>query len=435
MLTNLSFLNPSKPFPVDDTDTKDRLALYEQNKLLFEGRHSEVYPDLNRFYREDSIPTLEIAINWHKRLPIIFSSFLWGEIPEITSPQDKSSYLKSLVEYNDFYKVGFEVTLDVLRYGTGLFKIGFDGTRATIEAQNPSYWFPVLSPDNIKKVKYHCLCWSFNETTGNNEKKTYLRCEIHSRGKIENRLYELDGDTIGTQIYPISSHPRYSNLKDVQETGINDFLIIPVHNLLTSDRAYGIDDYSDINTIVQQIEIRLCQITRILNKHSSPSMYGPDGAIKINQDTGEPEFIGAGKFYPVEEGEVVPNYLVWDGKLEAAYKQLEILQNHLFAIAEVSPILFGDPAKLQRADSSSALKRLLISTLAKTNRLRLAIDPEVKRALKIASQIEVKKKVPNSTELKEILIEWQDGLPQDELEQAQVANLEGTVPDELKNEQ
>ena len=37
-------------------------------------------------------------------------------------------------------------------------------------------------------------------------------------------------------------------------------------------------------------------------------------------------------------------------------------------------------AKLQRADSSVALTRLLVSTLSKVNRLRLAIDPKAKRS-------------------------------------------------------
>ena len=81
-----------------------------------------------------------------------------------------------------------------------------------------------------------------------------------------------------------------------------------------------------------------------------------------------------------------------------------------------------------------ALKRLLISTLSKINRLRLAVDPKMKKALKLASQIEVLKKVPEAVEL-DVEIAWRDGLPEDPVEMAQVANLEGTEPDEIKNEQ
>lgn len=78
--------------------------------------------------------------------------------------------------------------------------------------------------------------------------------------------------------------------------------------------------------------------------------------------------------------------------------------------------------KLQRPDSSAALKRLLISTLSKINRLKLSIDPKMKKALKIASQIEVQKKVPDAVELVDIETNWRDGLPEDELEQAEIAH-------------
>ena len=424
MLTDLDFLNIGQSWPPKDADTVVRLETYAKNKLLFEGKHDQVFTDLNRLIREDQVPTLEISLNWHKRLSTTFSSFLWGETPNISSTQDNGSYLNSIIEYNNLNEIGYEVTLDTLRYGTGLFKIGYDGTRGTIDAQNPAYWHPIFHSDNLKRVQYHVLAWSFDENDKKGQRKTYLRAEIHSKGKIENRLYQLENGKITEQIKPISSHPRYSSLKDEQKTGIEDFLLIPVHNLQTSDNALGLDDYEDINTIIEQIELRICQITRILNKHSDPNMAGSESCLQVNPDTNEATFVAGGKFFPMESGESYPQYIVWDGKLEAAYSQIELLLNQLYSLAEVSPILFGDPQKLQRVDSGAALKRLLISTLAKVNRLKLAIDPQVKKALKITSKLETLKRVPDSMELKDISIEWQDGLPQDELEAAQIMQLE-----------
>jgi len=45
----------------------------------------------------------------------------------------------------------------------------------------------------------------------------------------------------------------YPGLPEVEETGIDDFLVVPVHNLSTSDRIYGIDDYSDLDSIIQEL--------------------------------------------------------------------------------------------------------------------------------------------------------------------------------------
>jgi hypothetical protein len=126
----------------------------------------------------------------------------------------------------------------------------------------------------------------------------------------------------------------------------------------------------------------------------------------------------------LESGEKAPEYITWDGKLDSAFRQMEFLLDQLYALSETSSVLFGDSQKLQRADSSAALKRLLISTLSKVNRLKLAIDPKIKKALKIASQIEVQKKVPDAVELSDTTIVWRDGLPEDPKEIAEIANLE-----------
>jgi hypothetical protein len=240
MLTNLNFLNFGQVWPVEDLDTKTRLEGYAKNKLLFEGKHAEVFTDLARYLREDGSTVLAFPLNWHKRITTTFANFLYGETPEYSSEDDVvGDYIKSLIEYSEFNQTAYEIVIDVLRYSVGIFKIGFDGERATIEAQNPAFWYPVVSPDNIKKVLYHVLAWSFEETNDKGEKRVYLRAEIHSKGKIENRLYEIDNGKIGNQI-TLSTHPRYANLKEVQNTGINDFLIVPIHNLVTSDNPFGL---------------------------------------------------------------------------------------------------------------------------------------------------------------------------------------------------
>ena len=51
---------------------------------------------------------------------------------------------------------------------------------------------------------------------------------------------------------------------------------------LTSDRVYGIDDYTDLDSIVSEIEVRISQISKILDKHAEPSMQGPETALQLN---------------------------------------------------------------------------------------------------------------------------------------------------------
>ena len=56
--------------------------------------------------------------------------------------------------------------------------------------------------------------------------------------------------------------------------------------MLTSDRVYGIDDYSDLDSIISELEVRISQISKILDKHAEPSVQGPSSALVRNPHTG-----------------------------------------------------------------------------------------------------------------------------------------------------
>ena len=53
------------------------------------------------------------------------------------------------------------------------------------------------------------------------------------------------------------------------------------------DCIFGHDDYTDIDSIVSEILVRIGQISRILDKHASPSVQGPSSAIEKDPVSGE----------------------------------------------------------------------------------------------------------------------------------------------------
>ena len=88
MLTSLSFLEPGKPW--SPPTEAERLTLYKENRDLFEGRHDKVYKDWVRLLRDDQQATLEIILNWHKRLSTLFADLLLGEPPQVTAGDEGS---------------------------------------------------------------------------------------------------------------------------------------------------------------------------------------------------------------------------------------------------------------------------------------------------------------------------------------------------------
>jgi len=410
MLTSLSFLSPGKPWP-PPTEV-ERIERYAQNKLLFEGKHDQVYRDWIRLLREDQQATLEIVLNWHKRLTLLFADLLLGEPPRISAGDQDSNEqnaVERIIEDNGLFNVAYEVALDVSRYGTGIFKVRYDG-RAIIEGQQPAIWFPVVKPDNIKEIQAHVLAWTYEEDTqerGKTVTKKYLQTEIHEKGKITSAKYPIENGIIGQAI-------EYAET----ETGVDEFLIVPVNNIITTDRVTGLDDYSDLDSIIQELDVRVAQISRILDKHADPNMYGPDSALEYNNATGQWVFRGGGKYFPIAQGEQPPGYVTWDGQLDAAFKQIDLLMEQLYILSETSAAAFGQ-LKSGLAESGTALRRLMMAPLAKVNRIRMRFDPALKEVLWLASMLEKAQGMAGAVVLEDIHIDWKDGLPDDDVELTQ----------------
>jgi hypothetical protein len=410
LLTSLSFISPGKPWP--PPTEAERLERYAQNRLLFEGEHEQVYKDWIRLLREDQQATLEMVLNWHKRLTLLFADLLLGEPPRITAG-DKDSQeqeaVERIIEDNGLFNVAYEVVLDVSRYGTGIFKVRYDG-RAIIEGQQPAIWFPVVKPDNIKETQAHVLAWTYEEDVqerGKTVTKKYLQTEIHEKGKITTAKYPIENSIIGPAL-------EYKET----ETGIDEFLVVPVNNVLTTDRVTGLDDYSDLDSIIQALEVRVAQIERILDKHADPNMYGPDTALEHDPATGQWGYRGGGKYFPVSQGEQPPGYVTWDGQLEAAFKQIDLLMEQLYILSETSAAAFGQ-LKAGLAESGTALKRLMMAPLAKVNRIRMRFDPALKEVIWLASLLERAQGMSGAVVLEDIHIDWKDGLPDDDNELTQ----------------
>lgn len=395
--------------------------MYAANKLLFEGRHREVFKDWVRLLREDRQATMEIVLNWNKRLSTLFTDLLLGETPRITAGEKgtpEQEVVERLIEENKLYLVSYEVALDVSRYGDGIFKVRYDG-RGIIEGQPPAVWFPVCRPDNVKDIVAHVLAWTYEEDVQRvfgSKKVKMLKAEIHEKGRITTRKYEIVNDKIKAMVED----------EMVQETGVDDFLIVSVPNLLTTDRSTGLDDYSDLESIIQELETRMAQISRILDKHSDPNMYGPESALEIDPVSGQATFRAGGKFFPVQEGEATPGYLVWDGQLEAAFRQIDLLVEQLYVLSETSAAAFGQ-LKTGLAESGTALRRLMLAPLAKVNRIRMRFDPALKKALKLASALEVAQGMRDAVKIGQIHIGWKDGLPDDPKEGTEIESTRYTA--------
>lgn len=412
MLTSLDFLKIGEAWP--PKSETNRLEMYHKNHEIFEGEHAEVYAEsFKRIERIvgnfQDIISYPVILNFQKLMSLKMADLLMGEPPQYKSGDAGSAEQKSLdtiKENSDLNNTIYQDIIDVSRFGDGLLHIrkGTDG--GIIDLTQPPIWFPVVDRDNVKEIVNHVLAWQYTEMDRDVERK-YLKARIHYKGYYLETVYELVGGAIARLI---ESETRVN-------TGLSDFAIVQVSNVTTSDRITGLDDYTDVDSIISELMVRVGQVSRILDKHANPSMSGPASSLERDPISGEYK-LKTGNYFPrdsKEDPDVA--YITWDGQLAANFTQIEKLINLLYTISEMGSALFGDMSGTTgQVASGTALKRLMISPLSKVNRIRMRLDPALKKALSLCSELGGKNIV--KLERSEISITWQDGVPNDETEQA-----------------
>jgi len=389
MQKNLDFINTGAIFPPFDERT--RLNKYRDSKLLFEGKHDWVF---HRWAKTSGYEALNVIVNWHRRLSVLWADMLFGQRPEIKA--ENQELLDETIQSTDFINRLYESAIDVSRFGTGLFKVRYDGG-VIIDTIPPDIWFPVVDPRNLKDVKQHVLAWKYSDADN-----FFLAVEIHTKNDVSYRTYSLTRDDgVGTMLE-----------EEIETHNLGKFLVVPVNNVTTSDSLMGVNDYDDINPILEEIEMRLTQISRVLDKHADPSMYGDETALEFNERTGEYVVRGGGSFYPVSDENVKPGYITWDANLQDAQAQIKTLMQQFYVITNTSSAAFGQ-LEQGLAESGSAMKRLLMATLIKSNRMKTQYTPAIVRILIIASELSNRN---GGGSFGAITVEFRDSLPEDTTE-------------------
>lgn len=409
-LNNLNFLEPQQDWPPKGEAA--RLRRYDQNEELYESDHEKVFKDMwTRAMKWEDGTTLHLVIDLFKRLSNLWADLVAGEAPDYTVGDSDSPHQKQLdaiVKDNEFNTLVYDIVIDASRFGDALFRLRKEKGKAVIEGQSPKFWFPVTAVSNVRTIKAHVLAWPFDAKAKSENAGRYrddqlkmLKIEIHRIGEIEHRVVAIGkNDKIshrehvmdhfqeeigdGTGNYP--EDPKTWGV--IEKTGVDDFLVQRAPNLLPIGRRYGLDDYKPIEGLVQEQEARLAQISKILDKHSDPGMYGPASAIVYDRKTNKTTFIGEGKYYPIEEGEAPPGYIIWDAQLAAAFQQLEQIEQTFYTISETSPAAFGQADATGLAPSGTALRRQMQAALKKAERLKSRLDPVVRKTLVLALQLE-----------------------------------------------
>lgn len=397
MLTNLSWLAEGQPYP--PKSETDRIKRYELHEQLFLSEHPDAWKvDFDRIAREfkKKRKDVDTVFNYHQLLSKKTADFVCGEPPTVETEKNTDE-IKTILDKNRFFAKLYEGTIDISRFGDAVLKLAEN----RLSLASPKYWFPIVASSDLKYITHHVIAYPI--TPDKDGKMTELYAEVHERGYIQTFVFAYDADSgiIGKE----------KKSTERTQTGIDDFTVQILTNVTHSGSIYGLDDYAIINSIVQKIMWRLHCADTILDKHSEPSMSGPASALEQDPKTGL-WFLNLGNYFKREGKEDADvSYITWDGNLDSNFKELEILFNQLYTLTEMGQA-FMEGGGGGEASSGTALKLRMVSPRVKAARIVGLNEGTVKNIISMVCRVNG---LPVDAE--DIALHWNDGLPNDEVEQ------------------
>lgn len=462
-------IETGKQFPPQDHI--ERLARYQRGKTIFDGKPYELFERAAALLKDTpaapQLKTLYIACNIVDVLLTKPSDLLVGEPPTYESgmPDDspEQEALNNIVEENDLNARIHESVIGAGYRGDSFLKVRYgeiqdfsaipDGltppeseSMPIIEPVDASIVFPELARGSKKKFKAVNIAWvewveepnGFLMSRFSREKTDaipYLNVERHVPGYILYERYRLHPNGIDNQygapveLFRIGEKVETGREVNIVETGVARPLIFHIPYKSVDDRWYGISGIEKIESLLAAINDRLVQIDYILWKHSDPTAYGPED---VEEDDGASVRFG-GKYFPVGKDDVTPGYMVWNSQLEGAFKQLDYLLGLVFQMSETPQWLFGTTITADKGGTgtshtdSQAIKSRMMPILSKVKRIRTHVEKAVRDAIWTAMELEnfanqeVKDFVPYEPVYPTIT--WADGLPKDDKELAEIAQI------------
>ncbi|WP_182503074.1 phage portal protein [Peribacillus huizhouensis] len=452
-------IRPGEQFP--PATERERISKYKRGKRIFKGRQIEIYERATELLRDTphapQLAKLYIAVNLADILVTKPADLLVGEPPSFESglpdDTDEQKAVNRYVEENDLVKQIHESAVGNGYRGDAWFKVRY-GYRTDfsevrnvltpeayeeliteqplepiIEHVNAEYVYPEVSRGNVKSFKAVNICTVEYVVTSKSE-VPFLNVERHLPGYIiyeRYRLHEFEGGVDNTYGYPL----QYYNIgekvptgreTDVVATGVPMMLAFHAPYKAVDDEWEGISGIEKMETLLAALNDRLVQIDYILWKHSDPNSYGPE------LEGAENSVRSGGVYIPVAKEDVTPGYMTWDGQLSSAFKELEVLISLVFQQAETPQWLFGTVLGENAGGTgtshtdSAAIKSRFMPIISKVKRIRTHYDKAIRDALWACQLLDVKH---GDYDFEPVYpkVTWQDGIPKNELEQAQIMEI------------
>lgn len=419
-----------------------RIERYRDNKKLFLGDHLNVFRKHGTKLSTNQKEMLYVSINLASIISKKSADFLFGEALQVSAGKGENSKeqiaLDRLTENNDMSIKNYESALSNSYRGDSFYKIRvgqefngelpaeLDEYKVIIEAQNAEYVFPETMLGDANKIRAYHIAVPERVDDGANElmdSEWILHVESHYAGKIEYSKYRLFPIEISVdgEIKSWKIGYEFEQYRSAIATGVAYPLVVHVPNFSLDDSWVGIDDLTEHRSILDEINNRISQISDILDKHADPAIAVPIGTLREDSNGNVVYNVAQEKVFEIaSKDDVVPSYITNSNpQLTEAFKELEVLIDLLFTVAEIPSVALGRNDSGTSGASGLSIKWRMNSLLSKINRKRQYYEKALKRVYLIAQMLENAVGIDSYSVVMPKL-KFKTGLPKDAMEEANI---------------
>jgi hypothetical protein len=397
-----------------------RVERIRQARLLFDGKHREYFLDERRTQFDfpevrvgNDIVRMYLTYNVLALISTKSADLLFGQEPLLRADDaTQQDYLAKLVERTNLPLLLQAAALDCSYEGECFLESCAHDNETYVRQVPTDEIFPIgpMLPDGQygEYVRYAV------ENVGTDQQPVHLLLETrYLPGKITRVLWQLGGDGKRMKRVALAAWPHkpiggQGVLLDVEPTGVARNTITWIPNLLVRGKA--VSDYDGAIDLQDKINSSNTQIGRVLAKHSDPKLavpedlFDPQGNLPTAHDV-------------LSFRDKLPAYIVWNAELEMAFRDRAFAVNALLIKTETSPVLLG----LKEGAAPDAYKKVRLeafNSITKAQRKSILWKAGIRRAVTVAQDLE--NALPGKVQYERypIAVELRDGIPADELDQA-----------------
>jgi len=400
----------------------ERLDRYKNNLKLLLGRHSEVFNTRSKSQELTTQQALQFANAYTSGtqgsstifipipIPLIvgttYSDLLFSSPISLAMETETSQkQIEEILERSDLHSLNLEQAIVCSILGDCVYEVKLTDGQASIGYVDPKTFIPIWNANDRNKLDACAISWK--RIDPEDKENIFVVLKIFSLENehvtLDRQIWKMEGDKLGAKL---DWEPETQGALETETIELDEIPVVMIPNVRLGGN-FGISDIGfGIDALIDELDNRFSQLAIILDVHANPAIRGPVDLIdvetgKVNRKEG---------YFPFDTSGVKPEYMVWNG-------QLEIAESYIDRLVTMISVATGIPASLfmkQISGIELSAKRLRLEFFAainKAGRKRLNFDRGFKRLFDLTQKME-----NGSNKSEAVTINWQDGLPDDELE-------------------